>query len=181
MSARLLLAALILGAANTAYLSWRYLAVRHGWAPPGTGLCSWTATIDCDRVLLTPQARAFHVPNAILGWAFFAGCLAWWTIGTRLGPAYRHHIARTLAVWLGIATLLTFWFWLLLLRLDWFCPFCPWSHLLTWIAFGAAIAEWRRSPRSSAPASRRMLAALVAGCVAQFFAWLAAWALFSGA
>jgi len=29
--------ALALATTNTAYLTWRYLAVRHGWAAPGTG------------------------------------------------------------------------------------------------------------------------------------------------
>jgi hypothetical protein len=65
--ARALGAALLLATANTAYLTWRYLAVRHGWSAPGAGLCSWTAWVDCDRVLQSAEARWFFVPNAVLG------------------------------------------------------------------------------------------------------------------
>jgi uncharacterized membrane protein len=93
---RVLSAALILNVLNTGYLSWRYIALHAGWVTPGTGLCSWTAGIDCDRVLMTPQARAFWFPNALLGFGFSLGCLVWWMAGTRLGPAYRRHIIRSL-------------------------------------------------------------------------------------
>ena len=111
-----LTAVLIITVLNSAYLSWRYIALHAGWVAPGTGICSWTATIDCDKVLLTPEARAFYVPNAILAFGFFFGCLVWWVAGSRLGQPYRHHIIRTLAFWLVIATLFTFrFFWLLIL------------------------------------------------------------------
>src|SRR5215213_4704878 len=77
---------------DTAYLSWRFVALHAGWVVPGTGLCSWSASVDCDRVLMTAEARAFYVPNGLLGFGFFLGCLVWWSVGSRLGEAYRHHI-----------------------------------------------------------------------------------------
>ena len=133
-----LVTALILASLNTAYLSWRFLALHAGLVTPGSGLCSITAFIDCDQVLMTPQARAFYVPNALLGFGFFLGCSLWWRLGTRLGPEYRRRITRTLAFWLGVSCVATFWFFWLLVRLPNLCPLCPWNHLLNYVAFGAA-------------------------------------------
>jgi uncharacterized membrane protein len=168
---------LIITALNTAYLSWRYVALHAGWVIPGTGLCSWSASVDCDQVLLRPQARAFYVPNALLGFGFFFGCLVWWGVGLRLGQAYRHHIARTLAFWLAVATLFTFRFLWLLVHLDVFCPLCPWNHLLTYVALILALIVWRRTPRSKSAAPLKPLVLLVVVCVAQFFFWLVLWAI----
>src|SRR5690349_15323831 len=82
---RLLTIVLVITVLDTAYLSWRFIALHAGWVISGTGICSWSAHIDCDKVLLSPQARAFYVPNAILGFGNFCGCLLWWTVGSRLG------------------------------------------------------------------------------------------------
>lgn len=75
---------------------------------PGTGLCSWSAS---DIVLQTREARAFYVPNAILGLGCYSACLWWWLLGRRLPSAYERHVMGALAVWLGIASLFTLWFW----------------------------------------------------------------------
>lgn len=149
-AARVLALALSVAVVDCVYLSWRYLAL-HGsptpWVVPHTGICSWTAGIDCDRVLVTPEARAFFVPNATLGLGFFLGAAYWWLVGARRYPAHRVHLARTLAFWLGVATLFTLRFWSLLVRLPALCPFCPWNHVFTYIAFGASIAVWRAARR----------------------------------
>jgi uncharacterized membrane protein len=171
----LLTLVLIITVLNTAYLSWRFIALHAGWVTPGTGICSWTATIDCDKVLLTPDARAFYVPNAVLAFGFFFGCLVWWVAGLWLGGPYRHHIIRTLAFWLGIATLLTLRFFWLLIHLDAFCPFCPWNHLLTYVALVLALIIWRSTPRPMKHASVKPLIVLVSLCVGQFFVWQLLW------
>ena len=160
---------------NTLYLSWRFTALFAGWTTPGTGLCSWTEGIDCDKVLQTPQARAFIVPNAFLGFAFFSGALIWWLAGCKLKPVYRHHVIRTLAFWLGIASLLTLVFWTLLLRLSALCPFCPWNHLFTYVAFILAILIWRTTPKPAESAPLKPLLVLVAVCVAWFWLWQIGW------
>ena len=160
---------------DTAYLSWRFLALHTGWVSPGTGICSWTTNIDCDKVLLTPQARAFYVPNALLGFGFFFGCLVWWMVGRKLGAGYYHHIIRTLAVWLALATLFTFRFFWLLIHLKAFCPFCPWNHVLTYTALVAALLIWRLTPRPTGPMPVKPLVLLVSLCVAQFWAWQLMW------
>ncbi|HEY6805303.1 MAG TPA: vitamin K epoxide reductase family protein [Pyrinomonadaceae bacterium] len=162
---------------NTLYLSWRFVALFAGWVTPGTGLCSWTNGIDCDKVLQTPQARFFVVPNAILAVGFYTGALIWWLAGRRLGETYRHHLIRTLAVWLGVASLLTFVFWRLLLGLPFLCPFCPWNHLLTYVAFILAVGIWRATPKPTAHHSLKPILVLVAVCVAWFWLWQGAWFL----
>ncbi len=173
---RLLTAVLTLAVINTAYLSWRYIALHADWVKPGTSICSWSEGIDCDKVLLAPQARAFYVPNALLGFGFFFGCLIWWTVGLRLGLAYRRHIIRTLAFWLGLATVFTFYFFWLLIHLDALCPLCPWSHVLTYVALVVALKIWRLTPPIK-PEPLKPLLSLVILCVAQFWAWQALWFL----
>ncbi|MCW8137631.1 MAG: hypothetical protein KIT58_01855 [Planctomycetota bacterium] len=162
---------------DCAYLSWRFLALKADLVAPGTGLCSWSAWIDCDRVLSTPQARAFFVPNATLGLGFFLGCLLWWTLGRRvLDARYRPYVTGALAFWLVVASGFTLRFWWLLVHLDHLCPFCPWNHLWTWVATALALVVWRRTPTPSGPAPPPApLALLVAGCVAQLVVWQALW------
>ena len=126
-------------------------------------------------MLTTPEARAFYVPNAILAFGFFFGCLVWWVAGLRLGEVYRHHIIRTLAFWLVIATLLTFRLFWLLIHLDAFCPLCPWNHFLTYVALMSTLMIWESTPRPMEQAPIRPLALLVSICVAQFFFWQLLW------
>jgi uncharacterized membrane protein len=155
---RVLAGALGVAVLDCAYLTWRYLAL-HGspspWVVPHTGLCSWTVGIDCDRVLVTPQARAFFVPNATLGFGFFLGAAYWWLVGTRRFPGHRAHLARALAFWLGVASLITLRFWGLLVALPALCPFCPWNHVFTYLAFGASLAVWRSAAREGATPQAR--------------------------
>lgn len=173
----LLTVILLITVLNTAYLSWRYIALHAGWVISGTGICSWTATVDCDKVLVTPEARAFYVPNAILAFGFFFGCLVWWVAGSWLGEPYRHHIIRTLAFWLAIATLFTLRFFWLLIHLDAFCPFCPWNHFLTYVALALALIIWQSTSRPTKQDRVKPLLVLVGICVGQFFFWQVLWLL----
>ena len=174
---RLLTVAILLAVVNTAYLSWRYLALQAGWVVSGTSLCSWTEGIDCDKVLLTKEARAFYFPNALLGFGFWLGCLVWWELGRRLGPGYRRHVLRTLAFWLAVAAAFTLRFFWLLVHLDALCPLCPWNHFLVYAALALSFALWRRAPAPSRRRPHAPLALLVAVCVSQFWLWLSLWVL----
>lgn len=174
---RALTLCIVLAVVNTAYLSWRYVALHAGWVTPSTGLCSWTQGVDCDKVLLTPQARAFYFPNALVGFGFWLGCLVWWAAGRRLGADYRHHVLRTLAFWLAVAGVLTLRFFWLLAHLEAFCPLCPWNHLLVYVALAAALLLWRRAPRPGRPRPVAPLVWLVVFCVSQFWLWQSAWML----
>lgn len=179
-AARVLLATLVLTVLDTAYLSWRFVALREGWVEAGTGLCSWTSWIDCDQVLQTPQAQAFYLPNAILGWGFFLGCLIWCLWCRRMAPEYRSFVFGVLAFWLGIATLVTGYFFWLLVHLDHLCPLCPWNHVWTWVAFGASLLLWRRGRGQGQRPPGSALWLPVALCVGQFLLWQGAWLLLQG-
>lgn len=168
---------LVLAALDVTYLSWRFTALYAGWVEAGTGLCSWSERIDCDKVLQTPQARAFLVPNAVLGLGFYTGALVWWFVGLRLGPAYRPHLVRSLAVWLGVAASMTLWFWWLMVQLPALCPFCPWNHVLTYIALFLAVRVWLLTPHPAHHQPLRPLLWLVAFCVSWFWAWQGLWFL----
>lgn len=191
---RLLGLALALATVNTAYLTWRYLAVRHGWSPPGSGLCSWTAWIDCDRVLQSAEARFFFVPNAVLGLGFFGGC-GWFWLGARAATGTRRVMAlRWLANGLAVGALASLWFLYLMTRLDALCPLCPWNHLLAFVAAWAArralllpanaptgvVHDARSSTPIDAGADRAALGRLVVRSVAFGLAAVAAWWFGSG-
>lgn len=169
---------LFLAVINTAYLSWRYLALEANFVENGTGICSLTEYIDCDKVLTTSEARAFYVPNALLGFGFFFGCFLWLMIGLRLNEKYHYHLIRTLVFWLFIATLFTFRFIWLLIHLPNLCPLCPWNHLLTYLALIFAFFLWRKTPHQKDETSIKPLILLVTFCVGQFFLWLILWAIF---
>jgi uncharacterized membrane protein len=169
--------ALLLAVANTAYLSWRFVALRSGIVAPGTGICSLTSYVDCDQVLLRPEARAFYIPNALLGFGFFVGCILWLHLGIRLGPQYRHHVLQALAFWLGVSCGATLWFFWLLVHLPNFCPLCPWNHILNYIAFGAAVRLAVKEPRARERPRAKKLGLLVVGCVSLFLIIQVCWAM----
>jgi uncharacterized membrane protein len=174
-SERWLVAALALTLLDSGYLSWRYLALRLEIVAPGTSLCSWSSVVDCDRVLVTPEANAFFLPNALLGWGFYLGCLLFWFLGRGLGPQYRFHVVRILTVALGLAALATLRFFWLLVRLPAFCPICPLNHVLTYVALGAAIALYRRTPRPREIVPVLPMLLLVSTCVLLFLTIQLAW------
>ena len=160
---------------DTAYLSWRYLSLHAGTVIPGTGLCSWTEGIDCDVVLQTPQARALWVPNAVLGFGFYFGCFLWWTLGRRYFPQLKRHVLTTLTFWLAVAAIVTLWFFNLLMRLPALCPFCPWNHVLSWVALFFVWKIRSQTPRDSRKAKTNSLIPLIAFCVGQLLMWLTLW------
>lgn len=181
---------LSVGVLDCVYLSWRYLAVHIGWDELGTGLCSWSQGVDCDKVLLTPEANAFFVPNALLGLGFFGGVALWWFIGRRiLGARLRRALLAMVIFWLSLATLFTFYFFYLLVQLPALCPFCPWNHVFTYVALAGALSLWRSgwARTDDAAASPwfdfkdRRYIALVLACVSWFVACQAVWLLYFSA
>ncbi len=171
---------LLLTVLDTAYFSQRYLRLRHGWVEPGTGICSFGARVDCDPVLLSPEARAFFVPNALLGLGFYLSVVTFAFAMRRRFPGAVRTRSLVLGGVLALASVVTLRFFQLLVRLPTLCPFCPWNHLLTYVACGAAFAHARRTSDSGDEPSREMLAGLGAASATPLVPIFAAWALFSG-
>lgn len=164
--------ALSVAVIDCVYLSWRYLNLRLGTVEVSTGLCSLTDFVDCDKVLLTPQANAFWVPNALLGLGFFGGLWLWWFIGRRLLPERdRALLLAVLLGWLSLGTLFTFYFFFLLVQLPALCPFCPWNHAFTYVALVSVWGLWRGERgqgmgRLERPSGRAW--AMIAACILWF-------------
>jgi uncharacterized membrane protein len=175
LSERSMVGALSFAALDSTYLAWRYLALRLALVRPGSSICSWSLHVDCDRVLLTPQANAFLVPNAILGSAFYIGCLVWWCVGRQFGEGYRFQIIRTLAFWLAVASVVTLRFLWLLVHLSFFCPLCPLNHVATYVALVAALITLRKISRPSSRLKLRRLIPLVVSCVLLFLIFQLIW------
>ena len=97
-----------------------------------------------------------------------------------MDPEHRPFMDKVLAFWLGVATLFTAYFWWLLVHLDHLCPFCPWNHLWTWVAFGSAAVVWRRGRAGEVSPPASVLWPPVAICVGQFVFWQLAWVTLQG-
>ncbi len=184
---RVFRAAAWVAVANCVYVTWRYLALHAGAVRPGTGLCSlydrafliFPRGVDCDPVLLSPQARAFYVPNATLGLGFFLGCALFWE-RCRSTPQRGAAIAL-LRLWMPLATLFTLRFFSLLVFLPTLCPVCPWNHLLTWLM---TWAMWRMGRDEKTPSLNVALSSLrgpialgVSVFVAAQVLWAVPWAM----
>ncbi len=172
---------------DCAYVTWRYLALHSRSVERGTGLCSlyrgvfliFPRGVDCDPVLLSPQARAFYVPNATLGLGFFLGCALFWE-RCRSTPQRGAAIAL-LRLWMPIATLFTLRFFSLLVFLPTLCPVCPWNHLLTWTMTWAMWRLGRDEPTPSLSVALRSLRGPIALGVSTFviaqILWVIPWTL----
>lgn len=157
---------LALAVLNAGYLTWRFLLVQQDPGQIGHSLCSFTETIDCDKVLSSPPARAFYVPNAILGLGFLLGCLLWVVMVRRLSDAYRRPALKVLRAMLLLGTAFTFIFWYLLLNLDVFCVLCPVNHISIYLALilcQRALMEWPETDGEFEPQRLWRLAGLSIG------------------
>ena len=177
----LLIILLALAALNAGYLTYRYILVNH--VDPslvGTSICSFTDTIDCDKVLSTPQARAFIVPNAILGLAFHIGCLVWAFVGYRLEQKYWRMVGQILRGMLLMGAGFTFVFWFLLLNLSVFCVLCPVNHFLIYLSLLAVHLLVKKRDTEVLEGPKGKVWVLAAVCVALFFVFQLIWLLVWG-
>ncbi|MCB9232952.1 MAG: hypothetical protein H6581_14910 [Bacteroidia bacterium] len=125
---------LALATLNAAYLCWRFILVHEDPSAVGTSLCSFTETIDCDKVLSTPQARAFFFPNATLGFGFLLASLIGLWLTFMMERQYWRPLLKFLQKMLILGAGTTLIFWYLLLNLPVFCVLCPVNHISIYLA-----------------------------------------------
>ena len=90
-------------------------------------------------------------------------------------PLWGEHADRVWTSVLFCAAVVGVWY--LLLGLPFLCPFCPWNHVLTYVALVLAVRIWRLTPHPPHHEPLTPLLGLVAVCVGWFWAWQAAWFL----
>ncbi len=132
-----ILAAALVGLVNAAL----FTALMYGWleieSPLLTRVCRVDAG-DCRKVIGSPRARLFGVPNSVLGvvWYLLAGFLAATALATGalpLRPALLVLSALTVAVGLYLI-------WSLRFRLRVDCWFCYAGHAANIVIFAALLA-----------------------------------------
>lgn len=149
----------------SAVLMFEYLET-HGFASPEPvvkndgemglfdAICSATESASCEEVAKSPYAvwpfdskpGQFQVPVALLGMFFFTAVLAWlWLVGICSPSRWWAHlilVAGT-AIGVGASGFLEYIMWT---ELDYYCPLCVITHVLSLLVFVLALALWPRSP-----------------------------------
>lgn len=113
------------------------------------GLCTFTDTISCDKVLASPYAAFGPIPVALIGLAGFAllfGMAFWRLVGGARSPGW---LPAALAAVAGLGLL----FELVMTWVEFFviravCPYCLTALALIAGTFAAAAVGWRAASRT---------------------------------
>ncbi len=129
------------GAGVAAYLLHLHLVIAGN---PKRGLCSFTETISCDKVLASPYAEIAGIPVALiglLGFAFLFGLAAWRLAG---GGRSLHRLPGILALTAGCGLAYELGMtWIEVFVIGAACPYCLTALALLAGAFVAAVLAWR--------------------------------------
>jgi uncharacterized membrane protein len=103
--------------------------------------CANNGTINCAKVTTSAQSKAFGIPVAVLGLAFFVGMVA-----LSLPPAWRVRSMRVAQLRLASVIVgIGFVFYLVyseLFTIRAICLWCSGVHVLTFILFIAIVTGW---------------------------------------
>ena len=149
---RLALALSLGGVGVAAYLVTLHAAIAGN---PKRGLCTFTDTISCDKVLASPYAAIGPIPVALLGLAGFALLFAmalWRLLG---GPRTPRWLPATLAVVSGLGLafeLVMTWVEFFVIRAV--CPYCLTALAFIAGTFAAAAWAWRAAAQAKTEEGR---------------------------
>jgi uncharacterized membrane protein len=129
-----------------------YLVYLHGRiaGSPTRGLCTFTDTISCDKVLASPYAAIGPIPLALIGLAGFALLFAmalWRLLG---GPRTPRWLPATMAVVSGLGLafeLVMTWVEFFVIRAV--CPYCLTALAFIAGTFAAAAWAWRAAAQAT--------------------------------
>jgi uncharacterized membrane protein len=115
---------------------------------PNGGLCTFTVTISCDKVLASPYAEIAGVPVALIGLGGFAllfGLAAWRLFWGERSPRW---IPVVLVITAGVGLAFELGMtWLELFVIEAVYPYCLMALGLITTTFTAALVAWRASLR----------------------------------
>jgi uncharacterized membrane protein len=132
-----ILTAALVGLVNAAL----FTAMIYGWLALDSPLLTRVCRVDsgdCQKVITSPRARLFGVPNSVLGvvWYLLTGSLAATALATGSLPLRPALLAlSTLTVVVGIYLI-----WSLRCRLQVHCWFCYLGHTTNFIIFAGLLA-----------------------------------------
>ena len=129
------------GGAVAGYLVWLHAKIAGN---PRKGLCTFTGTISCDKVLASPYAEIAGIPLGVIGFVGFAllfGLAAWRLFGRHRSPRSLPAIL-TLTAGFGLAfeVVMT---WVELFVIEAVCPYCLTALAFITASFIAAVCAWR--------------------------------------
>jgi uncharacterized membrane protein len=142
---RLILAFTLAGCIVAGYLVTLHAAIAGN---PKRGLCTFTDTVSCDKVLASPYAEIGGVPVALIGLGGFAllfGLAAWRLLAGEGSPRWLPAVlALTAGVGLAFELGMT---WVEFFVIEAVCPYCLTALGLITATFTAALVAWRASLR----------------------------------
>jgi uncharacterized membrane protein len=113
---------------------------------PKRGLCTFTDTISCDKVLASPYAEVAGIPVAwigLLGFGVLFALAAWRLLAGERSPRWVPGLLACLAG-AGLAFELGMT-WVELFVIEAVCPYCVTALGLIAATFAAALVAWRAS------------------------------------
>jgi uncharacterized membrane protein len=115
---------------------------------PRRGLCTFTDTISCDKVLASPYAEITGIPVALIGLGGFAllFILAAWRLLSGEGSPRWLPVVLAIAAGVGLTFELGMT-WVEFSVIEAVCPYCLTALGLITATFTAAMVAWRASLR----------------------------------
>jgi len=123
---------------------------------PKRGLCTFTDTISCDKVLASPYAEIAGIPVALIGFGGFAllfGLTAWRLLSDEGSPRWLP-VVLVIAAGVGLTFELGMT-WVEFFVIEAVCPYCLMALGLITATFTAALVAWRASLRGPGGGRRR--------------------------
>lgn len=126
-----------------------YLTIVH-YSSGVTLACPDTGTVNCEKVITSPQSVVFGIPVAVLGLAFFVFMLAVNNPLAWRSPLRAIHLARVLSVVVGIVFVI-YLVYVELFKVNAICLWCTSVHVITFVLFvliSLSAATWGLTERS---------------------------------
>jgi uncharacterized membrane protein len=110
-----------------------YLTIVH-YSSGVTLACPDTGTVNCEKVITSPQSVVFGIPVAVLGLAFFVFMLAVNNPLAWRSPLRAVHLARVLSVVVGIVFVI-YLVYVEFFKVNAICLWCTSVHVITFVLF----------------------------------------------